>query len=419
MNKVRLGDVCEAIIDCPHTTPKWRSGGIPVIRNFNLENTVISLRDPSFVDEETYKSRTRRAMPEEGDIVISREAPMGKVGLVPKDLKCCLGQRLVLLKPKHDAITSRYLLIALASNFVQTQIRRADTAGSIVSNLTLPQIRDLIIPISDVADAIASLLGAIDDKIALNKKLCAELEETAQLIYDYWFTQFDFPDENGNPYRSSGGKMVYNETLKREIPEGWEVVTLGSRCATLLGGTPDTTVSEYWNGDIPWLSSAEAAQNPILVSEKTITQAGLSNSATSFAPKGSVILSITRYIRPSILAIDASFNQSVVAILESELLHTQYLYPLIKQQVPRYLSLRTGAQQPHINKETIDRTLIVVPPMSVLEKYYSMSSGLYEELIQAAKEAASLTALRDWLLPMLMNGQVKPSIIEGGEGTHA
>lgn len=222
----------------------------------------------------------------------------------------------------------------------------------------------------DEQGLIANVLSSIDDKIALNKKIMTELEKTSRLIYDYWFTQFDFPDENGKPYRSSGGKMIYNGTLKREIPQGWEVTTVGEQCELRLGGTPDTSVQEFWGGDMSWLSSAEVATSPILGAEKSITKAGVEGSATSFAPAGSVLLSITRYIRPSILAIDACFNQSVVAILESQALHTEFLYPFMQSQVPRYLTLRTGAQQPHINKETVSETCFSIPTELILARYY-------------------------------------------------
>ena len=98
----------------------------------------------------------------------------------------------------------------------------------------------------------------------------------AKTLYDYWFVQFDFPDANGKPYKTSGGKMVYNPTLKREIPEGWEVTTVGKISKTELGGTPSTAVDEYWlDADIPWLSSAEDSFTyPVITSEQKITQAG-------------------------------------------------------------------------------------------------------------------------------------------------
>ena len=157
---------------------------------------------------------------------------------------------------------------------------------------------------------------------------------------------------------------------------------------------------------MPWLNSAEVAVSPILRAEKNITKAGVENSATSFAPAGSVLLSITRYIRPSILAIDACFNQSVVAILENRTLHTEFLYPFVQSQVPRYLTLRTGAQQPHINKETVSETCFSMPTELILARYYDKVAPIFNQLILVAKAVDRLSALRDWLLPMLVNGQV-------------
>lgn len=137
MKYYKLGELCKDIIDCPHSTPVWQKEGIRVVRNFNLKNGNIDFSDGYFVNESTYRERTKRAIPEEGDIIISREAPMGVVGIVPKGLKCCLGQRLVLLKVDRVKCEPFYLLNVLMSDFVQTQFRRADATGSIVSNLCI------------------------------------------------------------------------------------------------------------------------------------------------------------------------------------------------------------------------------------------------------------------------------------------
>ena len=228
----------------------------------------------------------------------------------------------------------------------------------------------------------------------------------AKLIYDYWFVQFDFPDANGNPYKSSGGKMGYNEELKREIPESWSVDKLGALLDTALGGTPSTKVSEYWQGDTPWLDSGEVANFPIIESEKHISQDAIEKSATTLMPKGTCTLSITRHLRPSILAVDACANQSVVGIFESEELLNLYIYPYLQNEIPRFMSLRTGAQQPHINKGIVDSSLMVVPETRVLSMYYKKVASSYEKIYNNALENKQLQNLRDWLLPMLMNGQV-------------
>jgi type I restriction enzyme S subunit len=253
---------------------------------------------------------------------------------------------------------------------------------------------------------IATVLSILDKKIELNNKINSELEPLAKLIYDYWFVQFDFPDANGKPYKSSGGKMVYNETLNREIPVGWEVGIIGNILSTDLGGTPSTQVNEYWGGDIPWLNSGEIANFPIIEAEEHITSDAIEKSATSLMPKGTCVLSITRHLRPSILAVEACANQSVVGIYESEKLKATFLYPYLKNEIPRLMSLRTGAQQPHINKRIVDESLIVVPSNETLNIYYERVKGIYDQIYNNAFQIKELVELRDWLLPMLMNGQV-------------
>ena len=255
-------------------------------------------------------------------------------------------------------------------------------------------------------ESIGTFFLNLDRKIRLNERINQNLEAMAKQLYDYWFVQFDFPDEEGKPYKASGGEMVWNEKLKREIPQGWDVKTIGNCTTILLGGTPDTNDSSLWGDGYNWLNSGEVAEFPILSSEKYITQKGLEKSSTVLVPKGSVTLSITRHLRPSILCIDACINQSVVAILENEILTNEYIYPLVNREIPRLMSLRTGAQQPHINKEIVESINIVIPPQEILYAYIKKSKSLYKSIFINAQEIADLAKQRDELLPLLMNGQV-------------
>jgi type I restriction enzyme, S subunit len=254
---------------------------------------------------------------------------------------------------------------------------------------------------------ISKILSDLDGKIELNNKINAELEAMAKLIYDYWFVQFDFPNEEGKPYKSSGGKMVWNEKLKREIPEGWEVKEIGKVLRTELGGTPSTKNNEFWDGEFPWLNSGEIVNFPIIDSELKITEDGINNSATTLMPKGTCVLSITRHLRSSILGVDSCANQSVVGIFESEKLKNSYIYPFLVNNIPRLMTLRSGAQQPHINKGTVDDSKIIIPIENILDKYYSFVNSYYDKILNNAFQNKQLSELRDWLLPMLMNGQVK------------
>ena len=281
--------------------------------------------------------------------------------------------------------------------------------SSVVPSLDRKVVHSLIVPFQEdktCQKQIASVLSNIDRKIELNRAINQNLEAMAKQLYDYWFVQFDFPDEEGKPYKASGGEMVWNEKLKREIPQGWDVKTMGNCTTILLGGTPDTNDSSLWGDGYNWLNSGEVAEFPILSSEKYITQKGLEKSSTVLVPKGSVTLSITRHLRPSILCIDACINQSVVAILENEILTNEYIYPLVNREIPRLMSLRTGAQQPHINKEIVESINIVIPPQEILYAYIKKSKSLYKSIFINAQEIADLAKQRDELLPLLMNGQV-------------
>lgn len=406
MNKVRLGDIADIKLGKMLDSKKNRGEFYPYLANIHVRWGDFDLENLPRMRFEA--SELERFSLNDGDLVMCEGGEPGRCAIWRNQLSGVHYQKaLHRIRPHENTADVRWLYYwfllqgrigGLKKYFIETTIKH-------LVGEDLKQV-EIDLPEFDYQVRIADVLSSIDDRIALNKRTMAELEDTGRLIYDYWFTQFDFPDENGKPYRSSGGKMVYNETLNREIPEGWEVTTIGEQCELRLGGTPDTSIEKFWDGDMPWLNSAEVAASPILKAEKSITQAGMKESATSFAPAGSILLSITRYIRPSILAIDACFNQSVVAILENRILHSEYLYPFVQSQVPRYLVLRTGAQQPHINKETVGETPFCIPTESVLEHYYDKTSPLFKQLISIAKEAELLSSLRDWLLPMLINGQV-------------
>lgn len=170
--------------------------------------------------------------------------------------------------------------------------------GSVQGNMSVAFLKTVNIPLPSFAtqQIIAKVLGAIDDKIALNKKMMVELEDTARLIYDYWFTQFDFPDENGKPYRSSGGKMVYNETLKREIPEGWEAGLMSDLGSVVSGATPSTgDSSNYADEGIAWITPNDLSDNDSFMhishGKRDVSGVGLASCSAVMMPAGSTIMS--------------------------------------------------------------------------------------------------------------------------------
>ncbi|KAB5606386.1 restriction endonuclease subunit S [Bifidobacterium jacchi] len=403
MRRAQLEELCSAIIDCPHSTPKWQESGIPVIRNFNLNNSYVNLDGGNvfYVDEETYEQRIRRAVPEAGDVVISREAPMGVVGLIPEGMKCCMGQRLVLLKVKRDKCSPQYLLHALASEYVQTQIRRIDTRGSIVSNIDLDTLRELEIPIVENQQEVASLLDSIDSKIETNGKIIAELESLARTIYDYWFTQFDFPDENGNPYRSSGGSMVHNDTLHRDIPEGWRV----GRLSDISHFVDDKRSCLGLSAD-NYISTDNMVKNRggIVPSEYLPTE----GTATNYKENDVLLSNIRPYFKKIWQADRMGGCCADVLVFRANNIgsSTWLYYTISSDHFFSYVSAGTkGSKMPRGDKEHMLRYEIPIPPVTLLSAYSQLVHPMNLKTAELHRESAKLTALRDWLLPLLMNGQ--------------
>lgn len=405
MKYYKLQDLCTDIIDCPHSTPEWKAEGIRVVRNFNLKNGNLDFTDGYFVDEETYQNRIKRAVPEPDDIIISREAPMGVVGIVPKNLKCCLGQRLVLLKVDKSECNPYYLLFMLMSDFVQTQFKRADATGSIVSNLCIPDLKEIVIPmIDDGQEDIANLLKAINNKMLINNKINDNLLNQLKTIYDYWFVQFDFPDGNGNPYCSSGGKLVWNEKLKRDIPTEWICQNIRNLTSITWGQCPDgkNILSKSANKKdlIDYCSGAGDMKGGFLVD----CQAKTDNSKC-FAYENDILVSVAGKIG-DMCVVDHSISLGRAAMAFSANNHYEltYIYLTLQALNKKMTTISTGSIQKVINNDHIDEFNFPYNE-DIVAKFGKLTLNIFDELKQTSIENRELIKLRDWLLPMLMNGQ--------------
>ena len=409
MKYYKLQNLCVDIIDCPHSTPEWKKEGVRVVRNFNLKNGNIDFSDGYYVDEETYLNRIKRAIPEAGDIIISREAPMGVVGIVPENLKCCLGQRLVLLKVDKSKCNPFYLLFMLMSNFVQTQFKRADATGSIVSNLCIPDLKEIIIPMVDSGqENIAKLLEAINNKMLVNNKINDNLEQQAKLLYDYWFSQFDFPDKNGKPYCSAGGKMVWNEQLKRNIPKNWKVVPL-STVLNFKSGFSFSSDLYVTEGKYKLLTIKNVQDSGINLNVDNYINDVPSNVPDyCFLKVNDILMSLTGNVGRIGIMYDSGYllNQRVaLAKSVNEDLHS-FVYFLLKSDIIRkqYETIANGSSQKNLSPVESENILIAYNEQIAIH-FASVTNKHLKIIVSNLAENEKLIHLRDWLLPMLMNGQ--------------
>ncbi|MCU7841659.1 MAG: restriction endonuclease subunit S [Candidatus Thiodiazotropha sp. (ex Troendleina suluensis)] len=256
---------------------------------------------------------------------------------------------------------------------------------------------------------VGRLLGRLDEKIELNNKINAELEAMAKLIYDYWFVQFDFPDANGKPYKSSGGKMVYNETLKREIPDGWIDGNVLEVSDLLGGGTPTKKNPDFWGGEIPFFTPTDSNGNVFsFTTDDYITQAGLKGSSTKLFEKNTVFITARGSVGRLVLnAVPMAMNQSCYAFKAKPKYSYSYLFFLIKELIHHLEVKATGSVFNSIVSNDIEWTNLALPKADeTVQKYAEIVEPLFERIYQSTKEILELEKLRDWLLPMLMNGQV-------------
>ena len=404
MKVLKIKDIVRTI----SITHKFDKDKLIAINTSDVENGI--MHDGTLTAIEDLKGQFKKTV-QKGDILFSEIRPANRrFALVTKD-DCAdyvVSTKLMVLRKYNNEVDLRYFYYCLTNQpFLDMLQRKAENRIGSFPQITFDLLSEYAFPVPSLSEQekIANIIFSLDHKIELNKQINDNLETMAKQLYDYWFVQFDFPNEEGKPYKSSGGAMVWNENLKCEIPQGWVVEKMGKCTNVLLGGTPDTNDNSLWGNGYNWLNSGEVAEFPILKSEKNITPKGLEKSATVLAPKGSVTLSITRHLRPSILCIDACINQSVVAILENDKVSKEYIYPLLNRDIPRLMSLRTGAQQPHINKETVEAINVVLPPANIMGAYINIAESIYNAIFNNAKEVEELTKQRDELLPLLMNGQ--------------
>lgn len=263
---------------------------------------------------------------------------------------------------------------------------------------------DMTLPIPPIEEqrAIVAEYQTITDRIQLNEQINAKLEETAQALYRHWFVDFEFPNENGQPFKFSGGKMVWNEELEQEVPEGWEPITIKEFAKEMKsGGTPNRGVDEYWNSnDVPWLKTGELKNKVIIDSEEYISKIGLAESSAKILPVNSVLIAMygqgNTKGQIGYLRTEASTNQACCSMQCSNEKKSSYLYYYLRENRDEIVSVAIGGAQPNLSKEIIENLVILSPQSNVLEKHCFVDILNKREVLY--REEQKLNLLKEVLL---------------------
>ncbi|WP_407552477.1 restriction endonuclease subunit S [Vibrio parahaemolyticus] len=296
---------------------------------------------------------------------------------------------------------------------------RERAQGSQTKFLTMPiltgiHLRDVT---GDEQIEIANVLSALDKKIELNNRINIELEAMAKTLYEYWFVQFDFPDANGKPYKVSGGKMVYNDTLKREIPVGWSDGTLDNLGQIVGGSTPSTTdKNNFSEQGSAWITPNDLSGNIgnkfISKGAMGVTAEGIKSASLKKYPAGTVLLSSRAPIGYMAIARNSlTTNQGFKSFVPSKGYPTEFVYFTVKNSLKAIIQYSSGSTFKEVSGAVLKTVKIVLPPSELVEEFKGKVEDFFKRQDTLEQENEQLIALRDWLLPMLMNGQVtvKPS----------
>ena len=307
---------------------------------------------------------------------------------------------------------SSELFVYYFFEYIKKEIQKS-ASGSIQDNINIDYLSKMRIKVPEkkYQDKIVELLSSIDKKILLNNQINQELEAMAKTLYDYWFVQFDFPDQNGKPYKSSGGKMVYNPELKREIPEGWRVEKLGDVAKFKNGINYEKTSSG--SEKIKIINVRNISSSTIFVNQTDLDEISLENDkSTNFIVNEGMIL-ITRSGIPgatrlvSELEAKTVYSGFIIASEVNDLIFKNLIFYYLKNVEEVLKNQSAGTIMKNISQSVLTDMVISLPPQNVLLKFNSIIDNLLEQMKNVQRQNQELTQLRDWLLPMLMNGQVK------------
>ena len=382
----------------------YTDNGISLIRSQNVLDMDFSTENLAYIDE-VQAEKLKNVIVEKNDILLNITGDsIARCTIVPEEiLPARVNQHVSIIRCKNTE-QSKYVMYYL--QYIKKYLLQISKVGGTRNALTKEAIGKLPIKISDDCNKISKILDNIDQKIHTNNQINQELEAMAKTLYDYWFVQFDFPDQNAKPYKSSGGKMVYHPELKREIPEGWGVDSLWN-IANFYNGLamqkyrPDTNEDDY----LPVIKIREMMNG----FSKDTERARLDIPSEAVVDRGDILFSWSATLEVIIWGKEkGALNQHIFKVT-SDTYPKSFIYFELKSYLKVFKAIAElrKTTMGHITQDHLKQAKIVVPPIELISKLDAKLQPIMLKQQILENQNQELTQLRDWLLPMLMNGQGK------------
>jgi len=385
MSEVLLNELCELIVDCPHSTAYDEGKGFPLVRTPNIGKGRLIYSGMHRVSEEVYNQRNARAVPQEDDLIFAREATAGNVALIQKGEKVCLGQRTVLIRPDKTKVDPAYLTYTLLAP--KQQYNLLSTAnGATVAHVNLPTIRNLKLDIPNIETqhCIAAILSRYDSLIENYQKQIKLLEEAAQRLYKEWFVDLHFPGHE-------------NAKIVDGVPEGWEKKRIGD-------------IVEYFDKQRKPLSSMQRMSMDKIY--PYYGAATLMDYVDNYLFDGIYLLLgedgtvITPENYPVLQYVWGKFwvNNHAHVLRGKDGISTEFLYAMFNEMP--IADVVTGAAQPKISQGRLSEKKVLIPPIQLILKWSDITKAYFDSYRNLSDKIRLLTEARDRLLPKLMSGEI-------------
>jgi type I restriction enzyme S subunit len=421
-----------AIIDYRGKTPRKTTAGVPLITAKVVKGGRIETPD-EFIAESDYTEWMRRGIPEPGDVVVTTEAPLGEVAQLGNE-RVALAQRLICLRGKPGVLSNGFLKFLMQSDAVQEQLH-SRASGTTVLGIKQSELRKVVLLLPPIEEqrAIAHILGTLDDKIELNRRMSETLDAMARALFKAWFVDFEpvrakhalskvegiegrwqrgqsLPGLPTHLYDLFPDRLV--DSSLGAIPQGWEVKIIDDLAEIIGGSTPSTVQPAYWDDGIHcWATPKDlsALKAPVLLNtERRVTDAGLAQISSGLLPKGTVLLSSRAPIGYLAIAeVPVAINQGFVAMKPRTGVPNLFLLLWARAAHEDILARANGSTFLEISKANFRPLRVVGPPLSVLNAFDRIARPMYERIVFIERESNALATLRDTLLPMLISGELR------------